>query len=177
MNIETIVKNQRDWFRQGHTLPIAWRKEALDKLGKAIRAREGDIHAALKADLNKSRTEGYMCEVGMTLAELGYVKKHLSGWARDKRYLTPMSQFPAKSFTVANPYGVALIMSPWNYPFLLTMEPLIGAIAAGNCCVVKPSAYSPATSAVMADILSSCFPPEHVAVVEGGRAENQALLD
>ena len=177
MNIETIVKNQRDWFRQGHTLPIAWRKEALDKLGKAIRAREGDIHAALKADLNKSRTEGYMCEVGMTLAELGYVKKHLSGWARDKRYLTPMSQFPAKSFTVANPYGVALIMSPWNYPFLLTMEPLIGAIAAGNCCVVKPSAYSPATSAVMTDILSSCFPPEHVAVVEGGRAENQALLD
>ena len=88
-----------------------------------------------------------------------------------------LAQFPAKSLTVSEPYGVVLIMSPWNYPFLLTVEPLIGAIAAGNCCVVKPSAYSPATSAVVRDILAECFPPEFVAVVEGGRAENQALLD
>ncbi len=118
-----------------------------------------------------------MCEVGMTLAELSFVEKHLAGWMRDQDHLTPLAQFPSRSFTVQEPYGVVLIMSPWNYPFLLTMEPLIGAIAAGNCCVVKPSAYSPAASAVIRDILAECFPPEHVAVVEGGRAENQALLD
>ena len=113
----------------------------------------------------------------MTLSELRFVERHLDGWARDRRHLTPLAQFPAKSLTVSEPYGVVLIMSPWNYPFLLTVEPLIGAIAAGNCCVVKPSAYSPATSAVVRDILAECFPPEFVAVVEGGRAENQALLD
>ena len=118
-----------------------------------------------------------MCEVGLTLSELSFVEKRLARWMGDRNHLTPLAQFPARSFTVQEPYGVVLIMSPWNYPFLLTMEPLIGAIAAGNCCVVKPSAYSPATSAVIRDILSQCFPPEYVAVVEGGRAENQALLD
>ena len=105
------------------------------------------------------------------------MEKHLAGWMGDKRHLTPLAQFPARSFTVQEPYGVVLIMSPWNYPFLLTMEPLIGAIAAGNCAVVKPSAYSPATSAVVRDILAACFPPEFVSAVEGGREENQALLD
>ena len=96
---------------------------------------------------------------------------------KKRRAPTPLAQFHAKSFTVANPYGVVLIMSPWNYPFMLTMDPLIGATAAGNCCVVKPSAYSPAVSAVIRTIVSECFPPEYVTVVEGGRAENKALLD
>ena len=118
-----------------------------------------------------------MCEVGMTLSELRYVEKHLARWMRDRWAATPLAQFHAKSFMVAEPYGVVLIMSPWNYPFMLTLEPLIGAIAAGNCCVVKPSAYSPATSALIRAILAECFPPEFVCVVEGGRAENQALLD
>lgn len=118
-----------------------------------------------------------MCEIGMTLSELSFVEKRLAGWMRDRTHPTPLAQFPARSFTLREPYGVVLVMSPWNYPFLLTMDPLIGAIAAGNCCVVKPSAYSPATSAVIRDILSECFPPELVAVVEGGRTENQALLD
>ena len=177
MNIEALVAGQRDYFRTGATLPVAARRAALRKLRQAILAHEGDIHAALKADLNKSPTESYMCEVGMTLSELGYVERHLARWAGEKRRLTPMSQFPARSFTVAEPYGVVLVMSPWNYPFMLTMDPLIGAIAAGNCCVVKPSAYSPATSAVIRTILAECFPAGYVAAVEGGRAENQALLD
>ena len=113
----------------------------------------------------------------MTLAELGYVEKHLARWMRDRHCPTPLAQFHARSFVVSQPYGVVLVMSPWNYPFMLAMEPLIGALAAGNCCVVKPSAYAPATSAVIRDILSACFPPELAAAVEGGRAENQALLD
>ena len=177
MDIQSLVQVQRSHFQTGATLGLTARRTALKRLGEAIRAHEGDISAALLADLNKSPTEGYMCEVGLTLSELSFVEKRLARWMGDRPHLTPLAQFPARSFTVQEPYGVVLIMSPWNYPFLLTMEPLIGAIAAGNCCVVKPSAYSPATSAVIRDILSQCFPPEYVAVVEGGRAENQALLD
>ena len=177
MDIQALLTAQRAYFSTGATLPLSTRKGALKRLKTAIQRREGDICAALRSDLNKSSAESYMCEVGLTLSELSYVERHLPFWMGDRRHLTPLAQFPARSFTVQEPYGVVLIMSPWNYPFLLTMEPLIGAIAAGNCCVVKPSAYSPATSAVVRDILTECFPPELVAVVEGGRAENQALLD
>ena len=177
MDIQALVTAQRAYFKTGATLPLSARRGALQRLRAAMKAHETDITAALKADLNKSPAESYMCEVGLTLSELTFVERRLARWMKDRPHLTPLAQFPARSFTVSEPYGVVLIMSPWNYPFLLTMEPLIGAIAAGNCCVVKPSAYSPATSAVIRDILSQCFPPEYVAVVEGGRAENQALLD
>lgn len=177
MDIQALVTAQRAHFNTGATLPLSARRTALKRLRAAIQAHEADISAALRSDLNKSPTESYMCEVGLTLSELSFVEKRLAGWMGDKPHLTPLAQFPARSLTVQEPYGVVLIMSPWNYPFLLTMEPLIGAIAAGNCAVVKPSAYSPATSAVVRDILADCFPPEFVSVVEGGRAENQALLD
>ncbi len=177
MDIQALISSQRQYFHTGATLPLPVRRSALQALEQAIQACQRDISAALAADLNKSPAESYMCEIGMTLSELHFVQRHFTRWARDRRVPTPLSQFHAKSFTVCDPYGVVLIMSPWNYPFLLTMEPLIGAIAAGNCCVVKPSAYSPATSAVIAKILSQCFPPEYVSVVEGGRLENQALLE
>ena len=177
MNIQSTVQAQRAYFRTGATLPPSARKAALSRLKHAIQSHEADICAALRADLNKSAAEGYMCEVGLTLAELRFVEKRLTGWMKDKPHLTPLAQFPAKSFTVTEPYGVVLIMSPWNYPFLLTMEPLIGALAAGNCCVVKPSAYSPASSAVIRKILEASLPPELASVVEGGRTENQALLE
>ena len=177
MDIQALVAAQRAYYRSGATLRLADRRAALDRLRRAILERESKINSALAADLNKSAPETYMCEIGMTLSELTFVEKRLPRWMRDRRHLTPLAQFHARSFTVSEPYGVALVMSPWNYPFLLTMDPLIGAVAAGNCCVVKPSAYSPATSAVIREIVSAAFPPEHVAVVEGGRAENQALLD
>lgn len=171
------LEKQRAFFRSGKTIPLAFRKKALKHLGRAIRQHESEIYEALHKDLNKSKTEAYMCEVGMTLAELSYMLKHMERWAEKKYTLSPLAQFSATSFTVQEPYGVVLILSPWNYPFMLTMEPLIGAIAAGNCAVVKPSAYAPATSAVMRKLLQACFPEEYVFVVEGGRAENQALLD
>ena len=142
MSIERIVSAQHAYFAKGETLDIAFRKAALRKLRDVILARENDINAALFKDLNKSPSESYMCEVGMTLAELNYVLAHLDRWAKKHDVLSPLAQFHARSFTVYNPYGVVLIMSPWNYPFMLTMEPLIGALAAGNCCVVKPSAYA-----------------------------------
>ena len=177
MQIEKIVQKQRAFFRTGKTIPLSYRKIALRRLERAIYEHEEEIYAALAADLNKSRTESFMCEVGMTLSELSYVLKHLNGWAKKEYQWTPLAQFSATSFTVKEPYGVVLILSPWNYPFMLTMEPLIGALAAGNCCVVKPSAYAPATSAVIRMILRECFDEEFVMVVEGGRAENQALLE
>ena len=121
--------------------------------------------------------EGYLCETGMTLSELSWMRRHLAGLMRDKTVHTPLAQFAARSFRSPSPYGVTLIMSPWNYPLMLTLEPLIDALAAGNTAVVKPSAYSPATSEVLRTILSECFPPEYVFVVTGGRAENQALLE
>ena len=174
--LEQLVEKQRTYFAEGKTLPIEARLRALGLLEQAIRGREKELCRALKADLGKSRTESYMCEVGLTLSELGYVRRHLRSWSRDRRVSTPLAQFHAKSFTVQEPYGVVLVMSPWNYPVLLTLEPLIGALAAGNCCVVKPSAYSPETSRVMAELLREIFPEEYVAVVEGGRQENQGLL-
>ena len=177
MCIESIVSAQRAYFAKGETLDVTFRKAALRKLRDAILARESDINAALFKDLNKSASESYMCEVGMTIAELNYVLAHVDRWAKKHYVLSPLAQFHARSFTVYNPYGVVLVMSPWNYPFMLTMEPLIGALAAGNCCVVKPSAYAPATSAIIRDLIAECFPPEYVTVVEGGRRENQALLD
>ena len=174
--IEQLVAAQRQFFASGRTLELAFRKQSLVALKKAILAHEAEINAALMADLGKSATETYMCETGMTLSELSYMLRHLRRFAKKRRMLTPLAQFPSSSFTVREPYGVALIMAPWNYPFMLLMEPLIGALAAGNCCILKPSAYAPATSKVMAQIVAACFPPEYVALVEGGRAENQALL-
>ena len=176
-NAEQIVARQRAYFATGATLPLFFRKQALDALRASILRHENDINDALMQDLGKSPSETYMCETGMTLAELSYMRSHLSRWARRHHVLSPLAQFPSDSFTVREPYGVTLILSPWNYPFMLCMEPLIGALAAGNCCVLKPSAYSPATSAVIRTIVAECFPPEYVTVVEGGRAENQALLE
>lgn len=177
MEIRGIVELQRRYFGSGVTMDLQGRLDALDRLHEMILKYEDEIHEALHLDLGKSDAESYMCETGMTLSELSYVRRHLAGWVRPKRVRTPLSQFHAKSFTVQEPYGVVLIMSPWNYPFMLCMEPLIGAIAAGNCCVLKPSAYSPATSAVIQKIITEAFETQYVAVVEGGRAENTELLE
>ncbi len=175
--IGAIVERQREWFLTGATLDVGERVKALKKLRAAIAVHEGEINAALKADLGKSAAESYMCEVGMTQAEISHMLKHIRDYAGEKQVRTPLAQFAARSCQKPSPYGVTLIMSPWNYPFLLTMEPLVDALSAGNIAVVKPSAYSPNTSAVIQKILERCFPAEYVAVVTGGRAENTALLE
>lgn len=177
MDIEQLVERQRAFFNTGRTIDISYRMQALNKLYNALKEWEGRLNAAVKEDLNKSVHEAYMCETGLTMSELNYMKKHVKKWSRRTRAVTPLAQFAAKSFVVKEPYGVTLVMSPWNYPILLTLEPLIGAIAAGNCCIVKPSAYSPAASAVIKAMISEIFPEEYVAVVLGGRKENSALLD
>lgn len=177
MEIELLVKKQRSYFEKGKTRDVSWRLAALKTLKRSILKYEKEINAALYADLGKSATETYMCETGMVLSELSHMIRHLRDYARDRRVLTPLAQFHAKSFTSPEPYGIVLIMSPWNYPFMLSLEPVIGAIAAGNCVIVKPSAYSPATAKVIKKILQDCFSPHFVTVVEGGRTENTALLN
>ncbi len=177
MNINDIISAQKNYFLSGETLSVEFRKETLKKLYNTIKLNEQEIYSALKSDLGKSDFEGYMCEIGMTLAEISYMIKNLRRFSKERRVKTPISQFSAKSYIKPVPYGNVLIMSPWNYPFLLTMEPLVDAVAAGNTAVVKPSAYSPATGAVVEKIISDCFAPEYVAVVTGGRKENAELLE
>ncbi|MDD6615751.1 MAG: aldehyde dehydrogenase [Lachnospiraceae bacterium] len=177
MDIERLVKEQRSWYQKGKTRSVGWRISALKTLRKGIITHEKEIQEALKKDLGKSVTEGYMCETGMVLSELSYMISHLRKFAGEKRVPTPLAQFYSKSFVSPEPYGVVLVMSPWNYPFMLSIEPAIGAIAAGNCVIIKPSAYAPATSAVTAKLIRECFASHFVAVVEGGRAENTKLLE
>ena len=155
--IRSIVRRQREYFYSGRTLPVPDRIQALERLERAILAYETDLYRALNTDLGKSQTESYLCEVGLTLSELRYVKKHVKAWSRKKFVLPSPAQLPGRCSLRPEPYGVALILSPWNYPVLLTLEPLIGALAAGNCAVVKPSAYSPHVSAVLAELLSKAF--------------------
>lgn len=175
--IRQILEKQHRLFQEGATLPVSFRLSQLQKLKDGIRRYEEELDQALEADLGKSRMESYMCEIGLTLSELTWMQKHLRSLVRKKRVSTPLAQFAARSFRSPSPYGTVLIMSPWNYPVLLTLEPLIDAIAAGNTVVIKPSAYAEHTSAVLKEMLKECFPSEYVAVVTGGRAENKALLE
>ena len=174
--IKDILQQQNHFFSSGKTIPAEFRLKQLKSLKEAMIRHEADLAAALKEDLGKSRMESYMCEIGLTLSELTWMQKHLRSLMRSKRVSTPAAQFAAKSFRSPSPYGTVLIMSPWNYPVLLTLDPLIDAIAAGNTAVVKPSAYAPCTFDVMKTLIEECFPKHYVAVVDGGRAENQALL-
>lgn len=174
--IKDILQQQNHFFSSGKTIPAEFRLKQLESLKEAMIRHEADLAAALKDDLGKSRMESYMCEIGLTLSELTWMQKHLRSLMRSKRVSTPAAQFAAKSFRSPSPYGTVLIMSPWNYPVLLTLDPLIDAIAAGNTAVVKPSAYAPCTFDVMKTMIEECFPAHYVAVVDGGRAENQALL-
>lgn len=172
-----ILEKQRAYFRTGATLPVKFRIEALKKLKSVIVSRTEDIFAALKEDLGKSGTESYMSEIGMTLSEINYMINRLPELAREKGVPTPLSQFKARSYVKKCPYGCVLVMSPWNYPFMLTLDPVVDAVAAGNTVIAKPSAYSPATSKLLSEIISQAFAPEHVTAVLGGRAENAQLLD
>ncbi len=177
MNIHETVQAQRAYFNTGATLPVSFRLEMLRKLRDAVDRRERDLADALSADLGKSAYESFMCEIGLARTEITYMLRHTRRLAGERTVRTPLAQFAARSFRKPSPYGNTLIMSPWNYPVLLTLDPLADAIAAGNTAVVKPSAYAPAASALLAEIIGDCFPAEYVAAVTGGRRENAALLE
>lgn len=175
--IALILEEQRNFFLSGETLPIKFRIQMLKKLYASVISHKEEILSALTSDLGKSDFEGFMCEVGLSLTEISYMIKNVKKFAKEKTVVTPLAQFASRSYKKPCPYGNTLIMSPWNYPFLLSIEPLANAIAAGNTVIIKPSAYSPATSKIIEKILSECFEKKFVAVVTGGRSENSALLE
>ena len=175
--ISAVNTRQKEYFKSSVTLDIKARRDALKRLYASIVRNEDRIKAALYSDLGKSGDESYMCEIGMALSEISHMIKNVKKYSQKRSVKTPLAQFPSKSYVLPSPYGTTLIMSPWNYPFLLSVDPLATSVAAGNTVILKPSAYSPATSALLKEIVGECFEPEHVTVVTGGREENKALLD
>lgn len=172
----SILEKQRVFFKSGKTINYQFRLSALKKLRETIINEQSTIIKALQLDLNKSETESYMTEIGLVISDLNYQIKHLKKNMKNKMVKTPLAQFKSKSFTSPYPYGNVLIISPWNYPILLTLEPLAGAIAAGNTVIIKPSEDSPNCSKVIKEIISNCFPNEYVAVIEGDYKVASSLL-
>jgi len=176
-HIKQLSAAQRAYFAAGTSRSLQARRAALTGLELWITEHETEIRDALAEDLGKSGFEAYATEIFVVLSEIRHARAHLKRWMRPRRVPTPIVHFLAGSKIYPDPFGVVLVMSPWNYPFQLTLAPLVGALAAGNCAVIKPSAYSPATSRIIARMIGELFDPAYVTVVEGGRAENQALLD
>lgn len=176
MDIKELVKMQRKYYNTGKTRDISFRIEQLKKLKLVVSQNEEKILLALKKDLNKSNFEGFMTEVGMFYSELNFAIKNIRKWSKIKRVKSSMVNFPSISKVVPQPYGVTLIMSPWNYPFQLALIPLVWSLAAGNCVILKPSEYSVSTSSVVKDIVENTFSKEYVAVVQGSQEESEKLL-
>ncbi|AIO19435.1 Aldehyde dehydrogenase [Candidatus Izimaplasma bacterium HR1] len=177
MNIKQIVKNSRTYFKSHETLEYKFRKENLNKLRLAINKYEPQLLESLKLDLGKNEHESYMTEIGVVLKELTYNEKRLKKLMKPKRVRTAVTDFPGSSFRYAEPFGVVLIISPWNYPVNLTLSPLIGALTAGNTAIIKPSEFSINTSKVIEEMILDTFEEKYVKVIQGGVETNQELLD
>lgn len=177
MSMSDLLSAQRDYFRTGATQPVEARRRALESLKQVLAQQEELLLQALQADLNKSPFEGFLSEVGIVREELGFHLRHLKRWTAPRRVPGALAQLPGRGVILPEPYGVALILVPWNYPIQLALEPLIGALSAGNCAVIKPSEYAPACAKALTALITAAFPPELVQVVEGGVEESQALLD
>lgn len=174
-NLSETIQKQRDFFFTQKTKDIAFRFEMLKKLEHSINKYEDKIIQALHDDLKKSPYEAYMTEIGMVKEELSFHLKHLKSWAKPKRVKTPILHFISSSFIYPEAYGVVLIIAPWNYPFNLLFTPLIGAISAGNCVVLKPSIHSPHTSTLIEELITNTFREEHISIFMDEERLNQTL--
>lgn len=172
-----LLTKQRIYFQTGATRNYEARKHALQSLRAAIAHNETAISQALAHDLRKSPTETYMSEIGLILGEIDYALKHLRNWMRPKKYRTPLANFPARQRILYEPFGIVLILVPWNYPFLLALSPLIGALAAGNCCIVKPSEFAPSSATTLTQIVHEAFDEKLVDVLNGDADLAKALLE
>ena len=175
--IGSSIERTRGFFASGATRNPDFRKETLKRLRDNIRSMENEICAALDEDLGKSAIESYMTETGMVLESIGYMLRHLGSMSRTRRTAPSIGQAPGKAKIYPEPYGTVLIISPWNYPLLLALDPLVAAVAAGNCCIIKPSEYAPATSLLLHRLISRTFDPGHVCIIEGGSDVGEALLE
>lgn len=176
IKIVSTVNKQRECFLSGATLPYVFRVKQLKNLYHAIKENEGLIFEALEKDLGKSAFESYATEVSMVYAEINHTLKHLKGWMKDQKAATTVISFGGRSRIHLQPLGVTLIMAPWNYPFQLTMTPLIAAMAAGNCVILKPSRYSGQTSEILAKLINDHFSRDYIALFQGGKQVNTELL-
>jgi aldehyde dehydrogenase (NAD+) len=174
-DIASLVDRQRTFFRSGATRPLAFRLKQLERLRRAVQAEEGRIIEALQQDLGKGEFEAYTSEIAILYDELRFTRRHLRRWVKPRRVATPVVHAPATSRIIMKPLGVSAILAPWNYPFQLSFAPLISAIAAGDCCIVKPSEFAPATATVIAGIIGATFDPAYVACVTGDGAVAAAL--
>jgi aldehyde dehydrogenase (NAD+) len=173
----SLITKQKSFFKTEKTKNIDFRLEALQRLRNAIKINEKTLMEALRMDLNKSEFDAYTSEIGFVLEELRFTIKHLRSWAAPKKVKTPITHIGSNSYIYPEPYGVTLIIAPWNYPFQLAVAPLIGAIAAGNCAMIKPSELTPKTSEVLETLIRDIFPEEYIVVVQGGVETSQALLN
>ncbi len=176
MDYTALIARQRAFFQTGATRSLDFRKSQLVKLCKVIEDQEQVILDALQADLHKSPHEAYTSEIGLVISEIRHAIRHLAVWMKTRRRPSPLIAWPSKGFIQPEPYGVALIIGPWNYPFQLLMSPLTSALAAGNCAVLKPSEFAPRTAAAIAQIISSTFPAEYLTIVQGEHETAEALL-
>jgi aldehyde dehydrogenase (NAD+) len=175
--IPALVSGLRHTFDSGRTRPLAWRDAQLARLDAMLAEKQDDFAAALEADLGKSSFESWMAEIAFVRKEIGHTRKHLGRWMRPERVGTPLAYQPGKSMVIREPLGVVLIIAPWNYPLQLSLGPLVPALAAGNCAVVKPSEVAPHTSEVIGRWLPKYLEPDAVAVVQGAVPETTALLE
>jgi aldehyde dehydrogenase (NAD+) len=171
-----LLTKQRNFFLTGKTKDVGYRIEALTQLDQLIRSHEAELMAALKVDLNKTKFDSYISEIGILLEEIRFTLKHIKEWSGPRKVKTALAQVGSKSYIYPEPYGIALIISPWNYPFQLAIAPLIGAIAAGNCAVLKPSELTPETSKLISELIGKTFPSEYITVVQGDAETTQSLL-
>ncbi|WP_249931572.1 aldehyde dehydrogenase [Rossellomorea marisflavi] len=175
-NYQDLLSKQRTYFRTGETKSVAFRINTLNTLKSLVQKHEQDILDAVKQDLNKSELEAKRAEVGLVIGEIDFMVENLEEWAATKEVPTPASHEGAKSFIQPEPYGSALVIAPWNYPFQLAVTPLVGAIAGGNTAVLKPSELTPKTSALLSTLINDNFPEEYLHVVEGEVETSTALL-
>lgn len=177
MTGEAAIARQRGFFRTGATRPAVVRRECLRALLAGLEAREDELLEALREDLGKPPLEAWASEVGYVAGEIRHALRHLDRWMKPRRYRTPATTWPCRAFERPEPFGVALVLGPWNYPVQLMLTPAVAAVAAGNCAVLKPSELAPHSAAAVARLVADACDPGHVAVIEGGREVAESLLD
>ena len=177
MTIKEIHKKQHAFFSTQQTKNPSFRKHSLKRFQSVLKAKENAINEALASDLGKAPFEAFVCEYFVVMTELRTMIKNLEQWSKARRVSTSIINFPSKDYLLPEPFGCSLQISPWNYPFQLSLATLIGAVAAGNTVVLKPSEYAPKTAELLAEIIEEAFEPEHVTVVKGGASAAQELLE
>lgn len=174
--MKQVIANQKSFFLEGNTISYAFRKEQLDRLKQMLLSNESAIYEALHQDLNKSKQEALTTELGILYTEINFTLAHLKTWMQDKKVPAPLTHKGTKGKVVSEPYGTVLVLAPWNYPLQLALAPVIGALAAGNTVVLKPSELAPATSRLLNKMISDTFQTSYIKVVEGDKSISEALL-